>query len=170
MSECWVRGWTHVSSWFISPVCLVHSCRPSCTSFLHHNKALHFCKVNFSKQESVRWGQRRHCLGPWEVWVCSWDWNLLFFLFISESWRIFNRVSMQTASCRWRVIWKPQRLSLGWLERPLVAGAVDECGWGVRPAETGCFWELPLNSAWASKTSEKSLPNRTVQANLMATW
>lgn len=69
------------------------------------HKALHFWRVNFSKQESVG-GQRRHCLGPWEVWVCLWGCNLLFFLFfISESWRIFNRVPMQTASCRWRVIW-----------------------------------------------------------------
>lgn len=32
------------------------------------HKALHFWKVNFSKQESVG-GQRWHYLGPWEVWV-----------------------------------------------------------------------------------------------------
>lgn len=134
------------------------------------HKALHFWKVNFSKQESVG-GQRRHYLGPWEAWVCLWGCNLLFFLvFISESWRIFNRVPMQTASCRWRVIWKPQHPFLVWLERPLIAEAMDECGWGVRDTEAGCCWEFPLNSAWASKTSEKSLPNRTVQANLMATW
>lgn len=43
------------------------------------HKALHFWKVNFSKQESVG-GQRRHYLGPWEAWVCLWGCNLLFFL------------------------------------------------------------------------------------------
>lgn len=59
------------------------------------HKALHFWKVNFSKQGSVG-GQRRHYLGPWEVWLCLWGCNLLFFLvFISESWRI-------STGYRWR--------------------------------------------------------------------
>lgn len=95
MSECWVRGWTHVSSRYISPVCLVHSCRPSRTGFLPHTKPYISEKGIFSKQGSVG-GQRRHYLGPWEVWVCLWGCNLLFFLvFISESWRI-------STGYRWR--------------------------------------------------------------------